>query len=551
MFVSPKTPRRAVLLVVLSGCSAEDALLSSDAPPRSRIEPPVVVRSSIREGFDSDASVESSSVALIDTNRGIVTLPFRDLPPLVDGPDVVLDGTLEAHGILKGSNVRVPPGASVVAPDSLEIRASSSISIEGRILVGAGGLTLVAGDRVAILGAVESAGPIRIWLARREGEVRVSGRVATLTRQEDASDSVSVFARGSVGIDGQLASGASTSGSSGDVTIYAYGDVSVRGPRALVVSGDATGLAGVIRIASEGRVEILDGAALLGGSTDAREGDGAQISLRAVKVSIGEAIVKAGSARRATGGSLELVASTLATLGGLMSGSGSIGGALVISVRTASIGGEAIAGGGQKGGGDVDLATAGELRLDGHVAGGSSECGSGGSVRVRVAGRLLVGQGSLAGGSSMPTLGRSCVDGAGSGGTVSVLAQVVEGEEFGTGGAGSPPGRVHVQQDPAFTADPPEIHARTLGWVVSRVFERPRIGVTPRLVSLLASTPPGTLVKIQLAEADELVWYDASTTEPELLDPLAQSRRFRYRVWLKGLPLDAPTVDDFEIDLTP
>ncbi|MBI4816604.1 MAG: hypothetical protein HY791_10110 [Deltaproteobacteria bacterium] len=540
----------ALIALVCSACGSDELYASKAGREPNEHPPPQTVETRIREGFDSHVLVESSSVAIIDTNRGIVTLPVRDLPSLSDGLDQTIAEVVETSGILKGTTISVSEGGAIVAPDSIELRASDAIVVAGRILGGPGGVTLVAGRRVEVRGSIESEGPIRIRLASRDGRVIVSGKLATIGMEEGDTAHVSVLGRGEVEITGQLSTGAAVSGSSGEINVYAYGDTKLLG--AVLETGDASLFAGPTRLSSERRIELDSSTYVLGGSSGASEGSGGLISLRAESVDVKDSVVKGGSAHRATGGALEIIAAELSNAGVLTAGEGAIGGSVVVSVRTASVSGVIRGGHGQKRGGRVDFMSAGELRVGGVIEGGGADCGPGGPVFVSVAGRFVASASAkVTGGSAGPPDGRSCVDGPAPGGAVELVAQVIDGADFAEGGAGSPAGRAHLAEDAELMSAPPEIHQRTLGWVVSRVFERSRIGSIPQLVSLVADTPQGTLVKIQLSDADQEAWHDVSSSEPTLLAPLALSSRFRYRVWLKGLALDAPTVDDFEIDLDP
>jgi hypothetical protein len=195
------------------------------------------------------------------------------------------------------------------------------------------------------------------------------------------------------------------------------------------------------------------------------------------------------------------------------------------------------------------------------LTGGLGSCVRGGDVVLQVAGLLGFSDGvSIAGGDASLGNYANCVAAQG-GGNVEITAQQVVGAAVGAllKGAGTPVGVVQLALDPTFTLPLPNVHARTVGWVISKVFDRGEAATSfePQLVDQRVTTPSGTFAKIQLAGATEpdgtfSDWVDESpgATYPSP-SVLIGKRYLIYRVWLKGRTLDAPLVDEFEIKVAP
>jgi hypothetical protein len=571
---------RALLAIAaaIAGCtnSAELAMVMPDTGPHgSPMDGGTVT--SIREEFNNESEVATASVAIIDVNHGFVTLPAESFPSFLGGALTTISGVDNQNGLLEGSSLVVPGGAELSASDSIELRAADTIRISGKITAGPGGATFIAGQGIFIDGTLESEGPVRLKLANPGGQIAVSGRVSTLQGLNQASASISLWARGSVQVSGQLDTAVGEQQDSGAISIESYGDIEVSGMGAQIVTGDARpGRAGGIKLSSEGEIRILNAASLTTGSSPSSSNigvrgpaaSGGSIDLESQRIRIDQsARIVLGGAIGGAGGSLRLVAGDHLSVTGystLTAGDGDAAGSIAVSTRTASIAASTwTAGGGTTLAGRVFVQSAGDLFLGpgASITGGIGNCVSGGDVVIQVSGRIVFSDGvSISGGSASLGNYASCVAGQG-GGNVEITAQQAIGPTVGAlvKGAGTPVGVIEVGLDPTFTLPLPNVRVRTVGWVISKVFDRGKSAANfePTLTDQRVVTPDGTFAKIQLAGASEPAgpfsdWVDES---PGVSYPrpsaLVGKRYLMYRVWLKGRALDAPLVDEFEIRVAP
>lgn len=562
------------IVFVDAGSGATDAGADPGGPDAAHLVPTGHIEAqSLREDFENRGFIDAllSEGVLIDTNRGIATLPAERFPSLDDGKIMNLTSTTDFEGVVEGASIFVEPGVAVEAMDALEFRAADTLRISGRVHAGSGGVTLVAGRSVFVDGRIESLGPIRIRLANPEGLIHVAGKLLTLPARAGASAEISLIGRGKVYVSGEVRTGDGTSGS-GAILVSSYDDVEVVGGLAVLASGAASeGVAGVVRVLSEGEVRVVDRAAVLTGRTTPEGAGqygsglgGGDIELRAaagVRLAEG-ARVSAGEDPAGSGGSIRVVSGGGLLVAGaeVLAGSGRLGGAVHLEASTATIGTDAAVAGGQGrvGGGGLELSTAGRLSIEQtSLRGGATDCGAAGSVRIHVGGLFRVGPGvSLIAGTGGRSSSR-CIEG-GSGGDVVILAR--EGDapsltEVAVPGYGAQTGSRSVTIDPRYERPMPDVRVRIHGALVSRIIDRgaPANGAAPRLVSLSALRPAATGVWVQLAGATAAEgpyepWHDLSLEHPDGVSALANARYFRYRLVLQGRALDAPEVDSFELD---
>lgn len=579
----------AVVALLLSACdvnvpiSAVDAgLPTADAGAHpagsdagNTLLPELIETQHVLEDFENRNFIDPllSENVVIDTNRGVATLPAERFPSLTDGKIMNLVSTSEFEGVVEGASILLEPGVEIEAMDAIELRAADTLRISGRLRAGPGGITLVAGRSLFVDGRVESLGPIRVRLASEEGLIHVSGKLLTQSVRSGQSAEITILGRGDVDVSGEIRTGDGLSGS-GLVLISSYHDVHIDGALAFVSSGSASeGTSGSVQVLSEGEVEISNGAIVGSGrssyETSEQLGPGAgggDIEIRAVSRvrAHARARVLAGAHVGRVGGALRLVSGDelLLSQAELTGGEGGLGGAVQLEARTASIGPDVSVSGGNglDGGGTIELSTADALAMQLLVMrGGATECGDAGSVRIHVGGRILVGsEVSLLGGPGGRSSNR-CIDG-GRGGDVVVLAKQGESSLLTAAsmpGNGARSGERSVTIDRDYERPMPDVRVRTMGALVSRVIDRgaQAVGSTPRLLSFQRLTPEETEAKIQLAGATSPQgpfepWHEANAEDAESLRALKEARYFRYRVWLQGRALDAPEVDTFELDLS-
>lgn len=556
------------------GAGSQDAGVEPGGSDAATLGPSELIQAeSLREDFENRALIDPllSEGVLIDTNRGVATLSAERFPTLSEGKIMNLASTSDFEGVVEGASVFVEPGVEVEALDALELRASDTLRISGRIHAGPGGVTLVAGRSIFIDGRIESLGPIRVRLAAEDGVIQVSGKLLTLPTRDGESAEVSLVGRGQVHVSGEVRTGDGASGS-GAVLVSSYDDVEIAGASASVGSGAASlGKAGAVRLLSERRIRLTDEARITTGRTSSEGGPnydagvgGGDIELRAaLGVHLGEGSrLSAGAAPEGEAGSIRVISggSLSVSSAEILAGAGDVGGAVLLEAATATIGPEAaLAGGsGRAAGGGLELSTAGTLALAfTTLRGGAAECGPAGSVRIHVGALLsLASAVSLLGGTGGRSSNR-CIEG-GTGGDVVILARAGQAAaltEVATPGYGAQSGSRSVTIDAAYERPLPEVRVRTRGVLVSRIIDRgpAAIGATPRLVTLEDLRPSQTVVRVELAGAAEAEgpfepWHEATEGDHEALAALAQARFFRYRLVLQGRALDAPEVDAFEWD---
>lgn len=559
-----------VELVPVPDAQAFDGGSSPAGPDAGTVAPTYASR--VREDFANGELVASSSVAIIDINRGTVALPAETFPTITNQGIANYTDLLNYDGRVEASSIEVQDSAVIEAADSIELWASETVRIAGRIRAGPGGVNIVAGRGLTIDGVIESAGPVTLRLASEEGELNIRGRIETVVQDSRRSAPITLLARGSIGITGALITGGARYADTGGVVIQSYGKITVDGAAAGISSGPSEGgVAGTIWISTESEVVIGEGAQIRGGdsgspnrTTSLRAGG---IRIRGEQIAIRAATLQGGTATGGLGGDVELTSSGVVSVverGFVAAGAGRVGGSLTVEAQSATVAVSGILFGGEgaESAGRVLVGTAGDFEIgdDAQIIGGLGRCGAGGAVVLLIGGRLWVtGQGArVSGGQGGADVGNACFGSFG-GGHVQITAQDVIGplDAIATGGAGSPAGLVSPRTDPSFTRSIPDIRVRTTGWVLSHPIDRGPLGVgrAPRLEMIGAIEPIGTFVKIQLSDADAspgetVQWIDLDADRPAP-EALARVQRFRYRVFLKGRALDTPVLDYFEVNLAP
>lgn len=477
-----------------------------------------------REEFSSRDHIDTATVAELDVNRGLVTLPtitFRPLPTEANLP--VVDLTAVDAPVV-GESVLVREGITIEARDALDLTARDTVRIVGAVRAGPGGITITAGRAIYVDGPLTSEGPIHLQVAEPDGLVAIGGRIET-------RGGLRVVTRGRV----TLAHEAQVGGSG--VFVMAYGTIAVEGAAAHL-DGRTD-----VHLRAEQGLFVRDGAVVRGAS----------VFLESASVALIDAAVHAATRLEVHASErLETARTDLETLDAATAGD------VELWARTATLGAatRVSAGDGTRAG-SVTVAVSGALRMgEGlSIAGGDGLCTDGGRVSVRAAGEIrAVGLGGeLRGGSSIRQ-GTTCS--LRSGGSASVVGWTVRmpPEWVVVGGAGRTDGLATVREDAALTVPLVVLRTRVEGWVVSKPFAR-RLGgygFVPELVVARTTTPPGTFVRIQLADADEATptWVDLDE-DVSTRARLANTERLRYRVYLVGRALDAPEIDYFDLRLAP
>ena len=528
----------------------------------------------VSEEFENRNFVDAllSESVVIDTNRGVATLPTERFPSLEASSITNLAPTSQFEGVVEGSTILLEPDVQIEAMDAIELRAAETLRLSGRLRAGPGGVTLVAGRSIFVDGRIESEGPIRLRLASVDGLIDVSGKLLTTSGRSEQSSEITLIGRGAIEVSGEIRTGDGESGS-GPVLLSSYRSIALRGELTLVASGASElGTAGSVRLLSEEHIELAGGATAATGVAAheapgqvSESSGGSDVELRAVqdvRLTEGSRLLGAQHTTR-SGGTVRVIAGRDAEFRGaaLIGGAGGVGGGVIIEARTASIGPEVslLAGAGKSGGGDVELKTARGLHMAQLMArAGATECGVAGSVRIHVGGPTTLDSGvSLNGGTGGRGMNR-CIEGA-RGGDVVVLVQsgnVAALTEASTPGYGAGYGERSITIDPEYERPMPDVRVQTLGFLVSKIIDRGAgaTGITPRLESFLHSSPSATVAKLQVAGAENPEgpfepWLDASVEENGALSALAGARYFRFRLWLQGRALDAPEVDAFELAL--
>lgn len=540
-------------------------------PQRS---PNLIQDTRIREDFDSLWYVDASSttVAIVDVNRGQVSLPAEVLPVLRNNavPDVTTVGSYQ--GVVEANAIIVGDTAMIEGTDSVELRARGEIRISGRVRAGPGGVTLIAGRAISIDGVIESEGPVRLRLAEETGRVEITGSVLTLATNERPSPSISILGRGSVTITGILATGEARFADSGGISIGVYGPIVLSGNTTSLTTGASLpGRAGSIELSTESTIDLLDGASILAGNATpegTRPGstEGGSVRLRASGATFGDGVrLRGGAAVAGDAGDVEVTASDTLITGSFVefiAGDGVNGGDVKLASTAITLGPNTAseAGAGTTLAGRMFMDSAGNVDLQPQVRlrGGRGDCQDGGPLVVLVGGRLILDATSRLLGGPADFSGQGCL--GADGGDVQIFAQQIEGpiDDVVMGGTGLMAGEINVQVDAEHTRPVPDIRVRTIGWVISKVIDRGESArpLRPCLLESRIEAPPGTFAKVQLAKADSpdgkfAEWIDAVSDDPKQLEPIVGARYVRYRVWLKGRALDTPVVDGFDLDLAP
>lgn len=544
------------------------------APPT--IEGDIIRTTIVREDFDSRFFVESSSVALIDVNRGVVSLPVEQFPSSDEDNLTDVDGLMQVSGVVEAGSIIVQPRGTLEAADAVELRAKDELRVSGVIRAGPGGVTLIAGRALSIDGTIQSEGPIRLRLGDNGGTVEILGDISTLATHQRRSADISIVGRGDVRIRGTVRTGEAELADSGDISINTYGAIQIEGTDAEVRSGDSMhGRAGDVSLTTEQSVELLYGAQLIGG-----DGTNTEDNLR-IEIAGGSVVVRSGTvligfgggiaggrALAGQGGAVDVTAESTVTIEHVVSvvaGAGTRGGRMTIVSDRLSVGemSTLVGGTGEQASGDAFVTTIGEASLAAaaSIVGGAGGCTDGGALLLRIGGRLTVDPtSSLRGGQGGEAVGDTCV-GRFAGGSVQIFAREVSGplDAVATPGGGGTSGLQQIVIEPTYELKAlPQIRIRTEGLVDSKVIDRglDNAQLVPRLIESRLEAPPMTVAVIRLAGADQPLgpyspWVTASVSQPELLQPLAGYRYLRYRIQLRGRALDAPVVDGFELDLAP
>ena len=519
-----------------------------------------------REDFSNSEHIETSSVAIVDVNYGTVTLPaaaFKDLP---DDQSGILNLS-DYSGAVRAGVVVVGNMNTLEGPDSIDLRAHQTVRIAGRVHAGAGGVNISAGDAIYIDGIIDSDGPIFLEVSSETGRIEINGRVQTLDVTERGSQSIRVTTRGEIEISGSVSTGSGVT--SGDIWLESYGPISIMGRDAVVGAGASSlGKGGTVRITTEASIDI-ESATIRGGQGDlvgnARVTSGGDVILHGEAVVLAaRATISAGDASDGTAGKVEIVSAgpiAVRDYTQVLGGSGRVGGRVSVEARTGTIGATLAGGDGIMTPGWVVLGTAGPLLLTygAQITAGGGECTQGGDAVLLVAGRLIADSdaisvvGGRGGGGQTP----ECA-GAYPGGNVQVTAQELIGPVEATlhKGPGRPEGTISLRQAASFTRPLPDIRVRVEGDVISRPIDRGESGPghPPLLREIKAATPPGTFVIVQLAAADDPEqppeWHDITVGAATQVEELIEARAVRYRVFLSGRALDAPTLDYFDLSLT-
>lgn len=167
---------RGILTTVVTlswscGDDVDSPLQNNDAPTADQqIE-------SWFESFDTRESINATTFGPVevDSNLGQLRLISETLP-IASTSTVELDN-LEAMERIDGASITLPSDEILTVADSLELVAASKIHINGNLQAGDGGLLIAAGDVIQIAGALETTGPIQIYILNPGGIVDISGTI--------------------------------------------------------------------------------------------------------------------------------------------------------------------------------------------------------------------------------------------------------------------------------------------------------------------------------------------------------------------------------------
>ncbi len=558
-------------LLLLCACGDQALLAVPRGPADAGVAPVADLNGRLIEDFDNQRLVHSvTGSAHLDVNQGVLTLPVERFPT-IDGADLgMFRGVVERNGLVESENIVVMQAATLEASDAVEMRARDVVEVAGSIRAGRGGVTLVGGRGVYIDGDIESRGPVRILVEDPAGEVRISGRIVVHASADDAGDlppHVEILGRSGVEISGRITSTAGARREGGDIRVHVYGAVKVIGPeaRVLALSGPE-GLPGRIQLRTESDVAISDGAVvghaevdtdelILGGDVEVQ---GATVRIeRQARLLAGDGMLKGGSVFITSSRALAIDSGSE-----VRSGAGPEGGNLIIQAQRIGVGESALvqAGQGRSYGALFEINAVDRLDVvDGaQIRGGSTACGPGGALQIVVGGTVRVRAGAqLQGGDGAVEFGNRMCSETAQGGDVRVQAWQGDGvEEASVGGRGFPNGEVLLDWDPAVTVPPPNLTVGTYGQVLSKIIDRGEAAryQRPVLVGMDAEMPEGTSVTIELCAGDDVQdnFSDCAMADDDAaLQAFVGRRYLRYRVRLKGRSFNAPSLDYFELDLSP
>lgn len=241
----------AVVWLAAAACSADAVVAGADstpAPPPSAGERPGPPVRGWTESFDHRGQLQGiDGSAVLDSNRGLLTLFVESLPHLGGTGEFFVDQEKASFGLAEGQVLEVTDNIDV--GDGLELRASNALKVSGQLRAGEGGLLLAAGRSIEINGELSSTGPIELVITELTGEIVVRGSIrAPLIR---------LRGRGSTRILGLIDAEASPGPTGfGEIHVELYGAVSLEGPSAALRSGDE----GTVRIETLNELRFRDGA---------------------------------------------------------------------------------------------------------------------------------------------------------------------------------------------------------------------------------------------------------------------------------------------------
>jgi hypothetical protein len=480
------------------------------------------------ESFDHRgqlARLEGSAV--LDTNRGRLTLPAEPMPRLEASGRLNL-GPHASLGLARAESVVLPAGARLDAPDALEIRAANTVRIAGELRAGPGGVFIAAGHRVEISGRIEARGPIEIVLRDPSGVVAIDGEVVTVGGGPESGPArIDVRGRGAVEIGGRLAAehvAPAPEASTPEIRVGVYGDIALS-PGARLEAGAE----GRVELSTNARVRLDAGAHLEGAATWT-------VGARRVEVAPGASLEV---------GQLALTAETTARFG---EGArvASSGAELAIVARTLTVEGRAeLLGVGPEGTSlRLEAARRLEVREGARVAAETPACGDRGQVVVRVAGPFVGGERVA---FEPAPLAARCPNADPS--RVLIEAHAFEGVVPRFPALEPPAGETRV--DPGLQIVVPPTAASIGGRWTSRPL--PAAGGAPRLAAMDVTRPAGTSVRIALGVADGPEapgrdFVDHDPADPDAWAVHAGAAHWVVRVYLAGRRFDAPVVRHLAID---
>lgn len=566
---------------VVGGCLAlvacgQDGILRVDDPgpsprmPNDAGTPPTHL-TRIREDFDNLRLIESAEPAgVIDVNRGVATLPVYSFPSTEGDGISTFEESVVVSDLLEAQVIRVAPGANLDVPDSVELRASRTITVQGTIRAGAGGVILAAQEGIFLEpgSLIESRGPVRLLLGNDNGQMVIDGEILTRRHLVDSTPAdIALVGRGELLVGGRILTFTEPGVAGGDLNLNFYGNVTVSGRGARIAATAPSGAkAGVVRIYSEQVLKISDGASIgTGYNYDSLDGsDGGPVELQARSIDLSNLGTVVAGRSLEVGGDLLLTAQDSLQIGEgtvAQGGAGAKGGSAVVRARELVLSGAGrLAGGaGDREGGGLSVEAASRVFIDGPgvLAAGDAACGDGGHASFVTGGLFHVTGGAAIRGGDAGVVNARCIR-SGQGGDVILQAASFLGLETGVrGGAGQPAGQV-VRNETTVALSIPDISLGTSGRILSKIIDRGEgaLGTVPQLVDFGGEAALGTTFSVRLcgvADPTEpfLDWRDVADPQAEPLEAFRDARYFRYQVELHGRAFDAPILNYFEIDLAP